>query len=140
VSAARPSWHSSAPRIAVPVQKLDAIGQLTGGVAHDFNNLLMVIMSSLELVRRRTGTDPKTVQLLENAMQAAMRGASLTQRMLAFARRQELRPVPVEIEALVHSMFDLLERSLGPAFHIEVRLSPRLPGSASTRTSWSSHC
>jgi len=108
-------------------QKLDAIGQLTGGVAHDFNNLLMVIMSSLELVRRRTGTDPKTVQLLENAMQAAMRGASLTQRMLAFARRQELRPVPVEIEALVHSMFDLLERSLGPAFHIEVRLSPRLP-------------
>ena len=108
-------------------QKLDAIGQLTGGVAHDFNNLLMVIMSSLELVRRRAGDDPKTVQLLENAMQAAMRGASLTQRMLAFARRQELKPVPVDIEALVHSMFDLLQHSLGPTVDIELRLSPGLP-------------
>ena len=103
-------------------QKLDAIGQLTGGVAHDFNNLLMVIVSSLELVRRRIGDDPKVVRLLENAMQGAMRGASLTQRMLAFARRQDLKPVPVEITALVNGMLDLLQRSIGPSIPIETRL------------------
>ncbi|MEO6745676.1 MAG: PAS domain S-box protein [Caldimonas sp.] len=108
-------------------QKLDAIGQLTGGVAHDFNNLLMVIVSSLELVRRRTGTDPKTVQLLENAMQAALRGASLTQRMLAFARRQELKPTAVDIHALVVGMFDLLQRSLGPTVAIQLQLPAGLP-------------
>ena len=108
-------------------QKLDAIGQLTGGVAHDFNNLLMVIVSSLELVRRRAGTDPKTVQLLENAMQAALRGASLTQRMLSFARRQELKPTSVDIQALVDGMFDLLQRSLGPTVAIQVRLPAGLP-------------
>jgi PAS domain S-box-containing protein len=103
-------------------QKLDAIGQLTGGVAHDFNNLLMVIVSSLELVRRRIGDAPKVVRLLENAMQGAMRGASLTQRMLAFARRQDLKPVPVEIAALVNGMLDLLQRSIGPSIPIETRL------------------
>jgi PAS domain S-box-containing protein len=109
-------------------QKLDAIGQLTGGVAHDFNNLLMVIVSSLELVRRRTGDgDPKTVQLLENAMQAAMRGSSLTQRMLAFARRQELKPVSVDLSTLVQSVFDLLQRSLGPTIGIQVRVPADLP-------------
>jgi len=108
-------------------QKLDAIGQLTGGVAHDFNNLLMVIVSSLELVRRRTGTDPKTVQLLENAMQAALRGASLTQRMLAFARRQELKPTSVDIPVLVDGMLDLLQRSLGPTVAIQLRLPADLP-------------
>jgi len=108
-------------------QKLDAIGQLTGGVAHDFNNLLMVIVSSLELVRRRVGDDPKVVRLLENAMQGAMRGASLTQRMMAFARRQDLKPVPVEIAALVDGMLDLLQRSIGPAIPIETHLPADLP-------------
>ncbi|HEX3141715.1 MAG TPA: PAS domain S-box protein [Rhizobacter sp.] len=101
-------------------QKLDAIGQLTGGVAHDFNNLLMVILSSLELLRRRIGDDPKLNRLLDNAVRGAKRGASLTQRMLSFARRQDLKPVSVDVVDLVQGMSDLLRRSLGPTITIEV--------------------
>jgi len=99
-------------------QKLDAIGQLTGGVAHDFNNLLMVIITSLELIRRRTPDDEALHRLANNAVQAAKRGATLTQRMLAFARRQELKPVAVDVSALVVGMHDLLERSLGPMIRL----------------------
>jgi PAS domain S-box-containing protein len=95
-------------------QKLDAIGQLTGGIAHDFNNLLMVILSSLELIRKRVGQDPRVAGLIDNAVKGAQRGASLTQRMLAFARQQELNPVAVDVAELVHGMSDLLKRSLGP--------------------------
>ena len=72
-------------------QKMDAIGQLTGGVAHDFNNLLMAVLGSLELIRKRLPEDPKLKLLLNNAFEGARRGVSLTQRMLSFARRQELR-------------------------------------------------
>ncbi len=99
-------------------QKLDAIGQLTGGVAHDFNNLLMVVLTSLELIRRRIPDDEMLRRLVNNAMQGARRGATLTQRMLAFARRQELKPVAVDVSALVLGMRDLLERSLGPTIHL----------------------
>ncbi|MDB5737618.1 MAG: Histidine kinase [Sphingomonas bacterium] len=102
-------------------QKMDAIGQLTGGVAHDFNNLLMAILSSLELLRKRIPDDPMTQKLLNNAVQGAERGATLTQRMLAFARRQELNAVRVDIPRLVMNMADLLQRSLGPAWTIETR-------------------
>jgi signal transduction histidine kinase len=73
-------------------QKMEAVGQLTGGVAHDFNNLLMATLGSLGLLRKRLSDDPKAHRLLENAIQAAERGAMLTQRLLAFARRQELKP------------------------------------------------
>ena len=100
-------------------QKMEAIGRLTGGVAHDFNNLLMAITGSLELLRKRIPEDPKLIRLIDNAMQGAQRGASLTQRMLAFARRQELRPDFVDIGVLVSNMTDLLSRSLGPAIEIE---------------------
>ena len=82
-------------------QKLDAIGQLTGGVAHDFNNLLMVVLNSLELLRRRIPDDEKTSRFIDNAVQGVRRGVTLTQRMLAFARRQELAPVAVDLRALV---------------------------------------
>ncbi|VFU10674.1 hybrid sensor histidine kinase/response regulator [Methylocella tundrae] len=108
-------------------QKMDAIGQLTGGVAHDFNNLLMAILGSLELVRKRLPDEPKFTSLIDNAMQAAQRGASLTQRMLAFARRQELKPEPVDLPTLVRGMTDLLQRSLGPAMSIETRFPLALP-------------
>ncbi|MEO8153233.1 MAG: PAS domain S-box protein [Rhizobacter sp.] len=101
-------------------QKLDAIGQLTGGVAHDFNNLLTVIVSSLEIVRRRMQADPKLEGLIENAMKAAKRGASLTQRMLSFARRQDLNPEPIDVIPLLLAMSDLLQRSLGPAVLIQM--------------------
>ena len=101
-------------------QKLDAIGQLTGGVAHDFNNLLMVVLSSLELLKRRLPNDEKSQRLVDNAMQGARRGVTLTKRMLAFARRQQLDPVAVHVPQLVNGMRDLLERSLGPTIRIEL--------------------
>ena len=102
-------------------QKMDAIGQLTGGIAHDFNNLLMAVLGSLELMRKRLPDDPKLGALLENAVQGAQRGTTLTQRMLAFARRQELNQESVDIPELVRGMTDLLQRSLGPTVGIETR-------------------
>jgi PAS domain S-box-containing protein len=102
-------------------QKLEAIGQLTGGLAHDFNNLLMAVLGSLELMRKRLPDDPKLKALLENAFQGAQRGSLLTQRMLAFARRQELKREAVDIPELVRGMTDLLQRSLGPSIGIETR-------------------
>ena len=102
-------------------QKLEAIGQLTGGVAHDFNNLLMAIVASLELLEMRIPDDAKAQRLLENARAAAFRGSALTQRMLAFARRQELKPAAVDLVALVRNMSDLLKRSLGSQVPIEVK-------------------
>ena len=89
-------------------QKMEAIGQLTGGVAHDFNNLLMAVLGSLELMRKRLPDDPKLLALLENAVQGAQRGSTLTKRMLAFARRQELKQEAIDIPELVRGMSDLL--------------------------------
>jgi PAS domain S-box-containing protein len=102
-------------------QKMEAIGQLTGGVAHDFNNLLMAVLGSLELLRKRLPDDPKMLALLENAVQGARRGTTLTQRMLAFARVQELKQETIAIPELVRGMTDLLQRSLGPSVRIETR-------------------
>ncbi len=109
-------------------QKMDAIGQLTGGVAHDFNNLLMAILSSLELLRKRIPDDKLSIRLLDNAMEGARRGATLTQRLLAFARRQDLHLSWVDIPPLVRGMTDLIERSLGPSIQIETRFPLRLEG------------
>ncbi|MDP1962999.1 MAG: response regulator, partial [Reyranella sp.] len=107
-------------------QKMEIVGQLTGGIAHDFNNLLTAILGSLELVRRRLPDDPRTIALVDNAMQAAQRGASLTQRMLAFARRQNLNPEPLDVPDVVRGMTDLLRSSLGPSVEIETRFPPAL--------------
>jgi len=103
-------------------QKLDAIGQLTGGVAHDFNNLLMAVLGSLELLRKRLPSDPKSQLLLENAVQGAQRGAVLTQRMLAFARKQELKTEGVDLVSLVAGMSGLIERSLGPEIELRIEM------------------
>jgi PAS domain S-box-containing protein len=108
-------------------QKLDAIGQLTGGVAHDFNNLLTAVLGSLELLRRRLPPDPKARALLENAVQGAQRGAALTQRMLAFARKQELKLDAVDVPELVRGMAGLLQRSVGPTVQLKTRFDSRLP-------------
>jgi PAS domain S-box-containing protein len=102
-------------------QKMEAIGQLTGGIAHDFNNLLMVILGSLELVGKRLPDDPRIASLIGNATQAAQRGTALTQRMLAFARRQDLDLTTVDVLALVRDMTDLMQRSLGPSVSVETR-------------------
>src|SRR6202042_3559864 len=108
-------------------QKMEAIGQLTGGVAHDFNNLLMAVMGNLDLLRKRVPDDPRLHRLIEGAIQGAERGASLTQRLLAFARQQDLRAVPVDLRALVQGMIDLLERSLGPRIALGLNLPEELP-------------
>jgi signal transduction histidine kinase len=102
------------------MQKLESLGQLTGGLAHDFNNLLMAILTNLRLVLKRTAAGSKDHRLLEGAIQGAERGASLTRRMLAFARRQELRPAVVNLPQLVEGMVEMLQRSLGPSIHIRV--------------------
>jgi PAS domain S-box-containing protein len=102
-------------------QKMEAIGHLTGGIAHDFNNLLMAVLGSLELMRKRLPDDPKLRALLENAVQGAERGAVLTKRMLAFARRQELNSETIHIPELVRGMTDLLQRSLGQSIAIDTR-------------------
>ena len=108
-------------------QKMDAVGQLTGGVAHDFNNLLMAILGSLELLKKRMPADPNLLRLLDNAMLGARRGATLTQRMLAFARRQELDVQPLELPRLVANMRDLLASSLGPSAEIQTDFPRGLP-------------
>ena len=107
-------------------QKLEAIGQLTGGIAHDFNNLLMVIQSSMELLGKRLPPDERLLSLVNNATEGVKRGKSLTERMLSFARRQELDERPVDLEKLVIEMTDLLQRSLGPTIIISSRFPPNL--------------
>jgi signal transduction histidine kinase/CheY-like chemotaxis protein len=109
------------------LQKLESIGQLTGGVAHDFNNLLTAVLGNLELLRKRVPGDPSIDRLIDGAMQGAQRGASLTQRLLAFARRQALEPRPVDMVELVRGMHDLLRRSIGPSVHMEIDLPEDLP-------------
>jgi PAS domain S-box-containing protein len=105
-------------------QRMEAVGQFTGGAAHDFNNLLMAILGSLELLRKRLPDNPKLHGLLDTALQGARRGASLTQRMLAFARRQELKTETVELTALINNVNDLVERSLSSAIDLDLRLPP----------------
>lgn len=109
------------------VQKIESIGELTGGVAHDFNNLLTAVLSNLELLRKRLPTNPATDRLIDGALQGAQRGAALTQRLLAFARRQALEPKPLDLAGLVRGMTDLLRRSIGPTVEIAIDLPAGLP-------------
>lgn len=98
-------------------QKIEAIGRLTGGVAHDFNNLLMVISGGLDMLDRQA--DPaRRRRLMDGMIQAAQRGASLTRQLLAFSRRQELRPEPVDIARQIGGMRELLDRSLRGDVHV----------------------
>ncbi|UPK28917.1 ATP-binding protein [Bradyrhizobium sp. 195] len=99
-------------------QKIEAIGQLTGGVAHDFNNLLMVISGGLDMLDRQTDANRRR-RLMEGMIQAAQRGASLTRQLLAFSRRQKLRPQPVDVAAQIGGMRELLDRSLRGDVHVE---------------------
>jgi len=108
-------------------QKLETIGQLTGGVSHDFNNLLTPIVGSLDLLRRRHGEDAKSQRLIGNALQAAERAATLTQRLLSFARRQTLQPQAVDVGALMEGMLDLVTRSLGPTIRVAISVTGEPP-------------
>ena len=105
-------------------QKMEAIGQLSGGIAHDFNNLLMAIRSSLELAYRRLPEDPKLRRLLDNALQGANRGAALTQRMLAFARRQTLKREIITVSSLIGGLKDLIRRALGTTIEVNIDIAP----------------
>jgi PAS domain S-box-containing protein len=119
--------HKLAEEALRQAQKMEVVGQLTGGVAHDFNNLLSVVLGNLELLRLRLADDSKALGYLENALQGAQRGATLTQRMLTFARRQEVSPGAVDVAELVHGMGDLLQRSIGPMARIEISFPEVLP-------------
>jgi PAS domain S-box-containing protein len=108
--------------------KMDTLGQLTGGVAHDFNNLLMAVLGNLAIARRRVGDHaPEIQRQLEAATQAAERGATLTQRLLAFARRQDLKPAAVDLAQLLSGMQELLRRSAGPLCSVTVEVPDGLP-------------
>jgi len=108
-------------------QKMEAIGQLTGGVAHDFNNILAAISGSIELALRRIQKGEDPAQFLHNAMHGAERGATLTQRLLSFARKQELELAPIDLIASIRDTTGLLERTLGPNVTLETRFPMRLP-------------
>jgi signal transduction histidine kinase/ActR/RegA family two-component response regulator len=113
------------------LQRLEAIGQLTGGIAHDFNNMLAIMMGNLNLAQMRLAKGSHDVgRFVDNAMEGAKRGASLTQRLLAFGRRQTLSLTTLNVNELVRGMSELLERSLGPGVQIETVLSAGL---------WSTH-
>jgi PAS domain S-box-containing protein len=111
-------------------QKMEAVGQLTGGIAHDFNNLLTVVTGNIARVQRAVEVsgagDPRMTRSLENAMKGADRAAALTQRLLAFARRQPLTPKPIDVDRLVTGMSDLLQRTLGEQVRLEIVTSPGL--------------
>ncbi len=111
-------------------QKLEALGQLTGSVAHDFNNLLMAVIANLDLMRRRVHGDPVLQRLLEGALQGADRGAALTQRLLAFSRRQDLQPQAVNVPDLVEGMRPLLQQSLGPLINLDIKAADLCPAGA----------
>ncbi|HEX8444868.1 MAG TPA: PAS domain S-box protein [Allosphingosinicella sp.] len=108
-------------------QKMETLGQLTGGVAHDFNNLLQIVTGNLEILQRNLPQDQARLRRsAENAMRGAERAAVLTQRLLAFARRQPLEPRPINLNGLVGGMSELLHQTLGEAFEIETVLASGL--------------
>ena len=117
-------------------QKIEALGQLVGGVAHDFNNLLMAVIGNLDLLSKKLGEDARLHRLLDGAMEGARRGATLTQRLLAFARKQELKAQATDIRSLVEDMMGLIDRSVGPMVRDrDSRRRRQCRSSTSTRTS-----
>lgn len=105
-------------------QKMEAIGNLTGGLAHDFNNLLAIVIGNLDILVERKRDDPDVTELAGEALDAALRGADLTQRLLAFARRQPLQPQEVDVNALIAELMKLLERTIGQNIEISLDLDP----------------
>ncbi len=108
-------------------QKLEAMGQLTGGVAHDFNNLLTPIIGALDMLQRRGVGGDREHRLIDGALQAADRAKTLVQRLLAFAKRQPLRSIPVDLSDLVDGMADLLTSTLGPTIRVAVAVHADTP-------------
>jgi len=107
-------------------EKMQAVGQLTGGVAHDFNNLLGVILGNLQLIERDVSEDAGIARKLATAMRAAMRGADLTKRLLSFARRQVLEPVIIDVGQQLHQFAELIQRTLGDTVEMRLDMAPDL--------------
>jgi len=107
-------------------QKMEVVGQLTGGIAHDFNNLLAAVLGNLELLRKRLADDADALRLVHGAIEGAERGKSLTQRLLAFARQQDLRPATVDAPKLIRGTIEMLARSIGPSVEIRSDIAPDL--------------
>jgi PAS domain S-box-containing protein len=107
-------------------QKMEALGQLTGGVAHDFNNLLMVVSGQAQLLRRKVGDDPRAHRALDAIEVSAKRGEDLTRHLLSFARRQRLQPTPVSLHGRAQGLRELLSASLPPSVELVVDLPERL--------------
>jgi signal transduction histidine kinase/ActR/RegA family two-component response regulator len=124
----RTAEHAAALAQLHEVQKLETLGQLTGGVAHDFNNLLTPITGALDILHKQYGDqDPRSSRLLGNALKAADRAKTLVQRLLGFARRQTLQTEAVDIVRLITGMRDLIASSVGPTIEIRVEHDPDLP-------------
>jgi PAS domain S-box-containing protein len=107
-------------------QKMEALGQLTGGIAHDFNNLLAIIIGNLQLLNERLKNDPKAREMLDDAVWSTRRAGELTRRLLAFARRQPLKPDVIDLNEVIGNMTELLRRTLGAGIRIEESLAPDL--------------
>jgi len=107
-------------------QKLETLGQLTGGVAHDFNNLLTPIVGSLDILRTKI-SEPRLQKLLDGALQSSERARTLVARLLAFARRQNLETHPVDVTGLIGGMVELIQRSIGPMIDLSVNLGDDIP-------------
>jgi signal transduction histidine kinase len=110
----------------VQAQKMEAVGQLTGGLAHDFNNLLTAVVGNLDLIRSRS-TDPRISRHADHAFKAAERGSKLTAQLLAFSRTQKLATSAVDVNVLIEGMRDFLQQTLGPSIAIQTDLAPELP-------------
>lgn len=110
-------------------QKMEAVGQLTGGIAHDFNNMLTGVMGSLDIIRRRIATNrlDDVERFMEAATASAQRAANLTQRLLAFSRRQSLDERPIDVNALVRGLAELLRRTIGENIELRLELADDLP-------------
>jgi len=107
-------------------QKMESVGQLTGGVAHDFNNLLGGIRGHLELVQTDESLSDDAQRRIDRAVELTRKGAELTKRLLAFSRKQSLNPAPVDVGALVSNVFELMERTLGASISLESEVAPGL--------------
>ena len=116
---------------------MQAVGQLTGGIAHDFNNLLAIIIGNLQLLEERVSGDAKAREYLDDALWSAQRGGELTHRLLAFARKQPLKPAVIDLNDVVSGMTDLLRRTLGASVRIEESLGSDTSGRPSpTAANW----
>ena len=111
--------RQKAEAVLLQAQKMEAVGQLTGGLAHDFNNLLTAVVGNLDLIRARA-TDPRIARLAENAFKAAERGSKLTAQLLAFSRTQKLATSSIDINRTIEGMYEFLNQSLGANVSIQI--------------------